>query len=101
MEHQKILYHSEVGYLTIVSDDHYIRKIEFGKGEPGPDIQQREDHPLLLQAETQHLEYLNGKRAEILRCRWRPVVHRSNKPSGMLCSGFRMVKRLLTDNWRK
>ena len=64
MEYQKILYHSAVGYLTIVSDDHYIRKIEFDKGEPGPDVQQREDHPLLLQAETQLLEYLNGKRRD-------------------------------------
>lgn len=64
VEYQKILYHSEVGYLTIVSDDHYIRKIEFGKGEPGPGGNRSEDHPLLVQAETQLIEYFCGKRRD-------------------------------------
>lgn len=62
VNYQKILYHSGVGYLTVVSDDHYIRKISFGKGALEPDTQWSKDHDLLIQAEIQLMEYLNGTR---------------------------------------
>ena len=62
MEYKKILYHSTVGYLTIVSDDNYIRKIEFGKGGLEPNAERSDEHPLLVQAETQLMEYFSGNR---------------------------------------
>ena len=64
MEYQKILYHSEVGYLTILSDDHYIRKILFGKGGQQPEDQRSQEHLLLMQAERQLMEYFSGTRKE-------------------------------------
>lgn len=64
LEYQKILYHSEVGFLTILSDDHYIRKISFGKGGQASEAQCSQDHPLLIQAERQLMEYFSGMRKE-------------------------------------
>ena len=64
MEYQKILYHLEVGYLTILSDDHYIRKISFGKGGQQPEDQRSQEHLLLMQAERQLMEYFSGTRKE-------------------------------------
>ena len=64
MQYQKILYHSIVGDLTILSDDHYIRKIEFGKAALPADTQWSDDHPILLQAERQLLEYFAGMRQQ-------------------------------------
>ena len=58
----KILYHSKIGYLTILSDDHYIRKIKFGKQELPKDAVWAENHPLLQQVEQQLLEYFAGER---------------------------------------
>ena len=60
--YKKILYHSEVGYLTILSDDYYIRKISFGKSGPDPSTEWHPDHPLLLEVEQQLIEYFDGKR---------------------------------------
>ena len=62
MLYQKILYHSEVGNLTVVSDNHYIRKITFGKGGLHPGAEWCDNHPLLVQAELQLTEYFNGTR---------------------------------------
>lgn len=62
MLYRKILYHSAVGYLTILSDDHYIRKICFGKQELPEDVRLSENHPLLTKAQQQLTEYLEGKR---------------------------------------
>lgn len=62
MLYQKILYHSEVGHLTILTDNHYIRKISFGKGGLYPSAEWHNDHPLLLKAEHQLAEYFDGKR---------------------------------------
>ena len=62
MIYGKILYHSIYGYFTILSDDYYIRKIEFGKRRPSADIVWQEDHPLLQQAAWQMMEYFDGKR---------------------------------------
>ena len=56
MIYGKILYHSIYGYFTILSDDYYIRKIEFGKRRPSADIVWQEDHPLLQQAAWQMME---------------------------------------------
>lgn len=60
--HQKILYHSLIGFLTLISDEYYIRKILFGKQgledcTPGQAIP-----PVLQQAEQELTEYLDGKR---------------------------------------
>ena len=62
--YQNILYHSTVGYLTIISDNHYIRKISFGKQELLSGYVECSHHPLLLKAEQQLIEYLDGKRME-------------------------------------
>lgn len=62
MLYRKVLYHSIYGYFTILSDDHYIRKIEFGKQRPSDDVVWQEDHPLLQQAACQMIEYFDGKR---------------------------------------
>ena len=62
VNYQKILYHSTVGYLTIASDDHYIKKISFGKGTLPSDTQWNEAHGLLLKAEKQLMEYFCGQR---------------------------------------
>ena len=62
MLYRKILYHSIYGYFTILSDEHYIRKIEFGKQRPSDDVVWQEDHPLLQQAACQMIEYFDGKR---------------------------------------
>ena len=62
MLYGKILYHSTFGSFTILSDDYYIRKIEFGK-HPLPDnAVWQENHPLLQEAERQMKEYFSGKR---------------------------------------
>ena len=58
----KILYHSKVGYLTILSDKHYIRRIAFGKQELPEEICIDNNHPIIMQAEQQLKEYLDGKR---------------------------------------
>lgn len=58
----KILYHSITGYLTIVSDNHYIRKIVFGKQQLSGDVESSEEPPILQLAEQQLMEYLDGKR---------------------------------------
>lgn len=60
----KILYHSEIGYFTIFSDNHYIRKIEFGKQALPEGAVWAENHPLLQQAEQQLTEYFAGNRKE-------------------------------------
>lgn len=64
MLYGKILYHSIYGYFTILSDDYYIRKIEFGKQSLPDEAIWREDHPLLQQAKRQMMEYFNGMRKE-------------------------------------
>lgn len=62
MLYGKILYHSTFGSFTILSDDYYIRKIEFGK-HPLPDnAVWQENHPLLQETERQMKEYFSGKR---------------------------------------
>ena len=60
--YRKILYHSTVGFLTIVSDNHYIRKISFGKQELAEDHVETPEHWLLLKAEQQLMEYFEGVR---------------------------------------
>jgi len=62
MNYQKILYHSKVGFLTIISDDNYIKKISFGKGALMPDTQWNEEHELLIEVEKQLSEYFCGQR---------------------------------------
>ena len=70
MLYGKILYHSTFGSFTILSDDYYIRKIEFGK-HPLPDnAVWQENHPLLQE-----------------------------KLSGHCCSRFLMVKPLAMARW--
>ena len=64
MLYGKILYHSIYGYFTILSDDYYIRKIEFGKHGLPEDAMWQEDHPLLQMAEQQLTEYFSGKRQQ-------------------------------------
>ncbi len=64
MLYGKILYHSNVGYLTLISDDHYIRKLEFGKKELALLDAVEEDHPLLLEAVKQLEEYFSGARRQ-------------------------------------
>jgi len=64
MLYGKILYHSNAGYLTLISDDHYIRKLEFGKKELSAWNAVEEPHPLLQEASRQLEEYLNGERTE-------------------------------------
>ena len=64
MLYRKILYHSNVGYLTLISDDHYIRKLEFGKKELASLDAVEEDHPLLLEAVKQLEEYFSGARMQ-------------------------------------
>ena len=60
--YRKILYHSTVGFLTVVSDNHYIRKISFGKQELAEDHVETPEHWLLLKAEQQLMEYFEGVR---------------------------------------
>lgn len=60
--YRKILYHSTVGFLTVVSDNHYIRKISFGKQELAEDHVEIPEHWLLLKAEQQLMEYFEGAR---------------------------------------
>ena len=64
MLYGKILYHSNVGYLTLISDDHYIRKLEFGKKELASLDAVEKDHPLLLAAAKQLEEYFSGARMQ-------------------------------------
>jgi len=63
MLYGKILYHSEFGYFTIISDDYYIRKIQFGKQSLPDSAVWVESHPLLKLAEDQMIEYFSGKRS--------------------------------------
>ena len=60
--YRKSLYHSTVGFLTVVSDNHYIRKISFGKQELAEDHVETPEHWLLLKAEQQLMEYFEGAR---------------------------------------
>lgn len=60
--YRKILYHSTVGFLTVVSDNHYIRKVSFGKQELAEDYVETPEHWLLLKAEQQLMEYFEGAR---------------------------------------
>ena len=62
MLYKKVLYHSAIGYLTIVSDNHYIRKLEFGKKELVEDDYCADSCDLIQLAEQQLMEYLDGKR---------------------------------------
>lgn len=62
MLYGNILYHFQGGYLTIVSDNHYIRKIDFGKQELGEDVVFAPEHPLLQEAASQMIEYFDGNR---------------------------------------
>ena len=62
MLYGNILYHFQGGYLTILSDNHYIRKILFGKHELGEDVVIAPEHPLLKEAARQLNEYFDGKR---------------------------------------
>lgn len=59
---QKILYHSEIGPITILSDEHYIRKIEFGKSALAPTAIWSEELPVLQAACRQLTEYFAGMR---------------------------------------
>ena len=61
MLYGNILYHFEGGYLTITSDDYYIKKILFGKHELGEDAVLAPEHPLLQEAARQLNEYFDGK----------------------------------------
>ena len=62
MLYGKILYHSIYGYFTILSDDYYIRKLEFGKRTLPANAIWKEDHPLLQAASQQLTEYFEGAR---------------------------------------
>lgn len=62
MLYGNILYHFQGGYLTLVSDNHYIRKILFGKHELGEDVVIAPEHPLLKEAARQLNEYFDGRR---------------------------------------
>ena len=62
MLYGNILYHFQGGYLTVVSDNHYIRKILFGKHELGEDVILAPEHPLIKEACMQLVEYFNGQR---------------------------------------
>ena len=64
MLYGNILYHFKGGYLTLVSDNHYIRKISFGKQELGEGVILAPEHPLLKNATTQLTEYFNGQRLQ-------------------------------------
>ena len=64
MLYGKILYHSTYGYFTILSDDYYIRKLEFGKRPLPEGAVWLENHPLLQMAEQQLMEYFDGKRLQ-------------------------------------
>ena len=64
MLYGKILYHSNVGYLTLISDDYYIRKLEFGKKELSKWNAVEESHQLLQEASKQLEEYLSGSRMQ-------------------------------------
>ena len=48
----------------MVSDNHYIKKIEFGKQELGNGVQQAPEHPLLREAAKQLTEYFDGLRKD-------------------------------------
>lgn len=62
MQYGNILYHFQFGYLTIVSDNHYIKKILFGKPDLTEDVTLMPDHPLLKETAGQLYEYFDGKR---------------------------------------
>lgn len=62
--HGKVLYHSIYGYFTILSDDYYIKKIEFGKRPLPVGAVWSDTHPILNLAENQLLEYFEGTRTE-------------------------------------
>lgn len=62
MLYGNILYHFQGGYLTVVSDNHYIRMILFGKHELGEDVILAPEHPLIKEACMQLTDYLNGQR---------------------------------------
>ena len=62
MLYGNILYHFQAGYFTLLSDNHYIRKILFGKHELGEDAVLAPEHPLLQEAARQLNEYFDGKR---------------------------------------
>ena len=62
MLYGNILYHFQGGHLTVVSDNHYIRKISFGKRELAEDHVEAPGHWLLLKAEQQLMEYFDGVR---------------------------------------
>ena len=64
MLYGNILYHFRGGYLTIVSDDYYIKKILFGKHELGEGVTYAPEHPLLKEAAIQLTEYFDGKRTQ-------------------------------------
>lgn len=59
---QKIMYHSGFGYFTIVSDEHYIRKVSFGKQEADKNVEKCAFPAVLTQAEAELTEYFDGKR---------------------------------------
>jgi O6-methylguanine-DNA--protein-cysteine methyltransferase len=61
MLYGNILYHFQAGYFTLLSDNHYIRKILFGKHELGEDAVLAPEHPLLQEAARQLNEYFDGK----------------------------------------
>ena len=62
MLYGNILYHFQGGYLTIVSDNHYIKKILFGKHELEAPVRYAPEHPLLKETSRQLNEYFDGKR---------------------------------------
>ena len=64
MLYGKVLYHSNVGYLTLISDDYYIKKLEFGKKELYTWNAVEESHPLLQEASKQLEEYFRGHRTQ-------------------------------------
>lgn len=64
MLYQKILYHSEVGPITLLTDQHYIRKIEFGKSTLDPQAVWTEEQPVIQETCRQLNEYFHGMRKQ-------------------------------------
>lgn len=64
MLYQKILYHPEVGELTVLSDCYYIRKLEFGKRDLMPEAQWDTGSDLILETDQQLAEYFRGVRMQ-------------------------------------
>jgi len=64
MLYGNILYHFNFGYFTLLSNNHYIKKIQFGKHELVSGTILAPEHPLLKEAARQLTEYFNGTRTQ-------------------------------------